>query len=124
MTGITIEVSDAAVQEILLDALRSRPLLIAMLDRLDTQAALLLQMKDLIMTTKQDILDAAAQEKAEVDARLDALLARIAELQAQIAPDGSIILSQADLQEIEGAIRGIFNAPPPDTPADPATPTA
>lgn len=59
-----------------------------------------------IMSTKQDVLDAVAAEKAEVQAALAAQDAKIAELQAKVDAGGTV--TSADLDDIKQAVQGIF----------------
>jgi len=62
------------------------------------------QLKEQLMSTKQEVLDAVAAEKAEVQAKLDELLARIAELEA----NGAGGATPEELAEIKAAIENIF----------------
>lgn len=71
----------------------------------------LVNLGDMIMTTKQDILDAIANESAEVTARLDALAAEIVVLQTNIS--NGVAVTEADLAEIMAGVQGIY------TPAEP-----
>jgi predicted nucleic acid-binding Zn-ribbon protein len=58
-----------------------------------------------IMATKQDVLDAAAAEAAEVAARLNELATKIADLEAQVAAGTA---SSADWDEVKAAVQNIF----------------
>lgn len=55
------------------------------------------------MATVQEVKDAIAAEKAEVQVKLDALLARIAELEA-----GAGGATPEELAELKAGIEGIF----------------
>ena len=66
-------------------------------------------LRELIMATKQEVLDAVAAEAAEVAARVNELLAEIQALKDQIAAGGAV--TAADLDELKAAVEGIFNAP-------------
>jgi hypothetical protein len=65
--------------------------------------------KEAIMAAKQEILDAVAAERAQVGAKLDALNARITELEGKLA--GGDIITAKDLAEIKAGIGGIFEEP-------------
>lgn len=58
-----------------------------------------------IMSTKQEVMDAVAAEKAEVKAALDAQDAKIAEIQAKL--DAGTAVTSADLDEIKAAVEAI-----------------
>lgn len=58
------------------------------------------------MSAKQDILDAVAAEKAQVNERLTAQDAKITELEAKLAGGG--VITPEDLAEIKQAVADIF----------------
>lgn len=58
------------------------------------------------MATKQEVLDAIAEEKAQIIAKLDELNAQIQALQDQI--NAGTPVTAADLDEIKGAVNDIF----------------
>lgn len=58
------------------------------------------------MATKEEVLQAIADEKAQVQARLDELVARIAALEEQVANGGTV--TAADLDEIKNGVQNIF----------------
>ena len=66
----------------------------------------LVNLGDQVMTTKQDILDAIANESAEVQARLDTLAAEIVVLQTNIS--NGVAVTEADLAEILAGVQGIY----------------
>lgn len=69
----------------------------------------LIQQENLLMSVKQEILDAVAAEKAQVKAKLDAVAQQIADLQAQLASGEAI--TPSDLAEIKTAIDDIYTTP-------------
>lgn len=68
------------------------------------------EIEDKLMAFKQEILDAIAAERVEVNAKLVALQAKIDELINQIG-SGEVV-TVADLAEIKTAISDIYTAPP------------
>ena len=68
-------------------------------------------LKELIMATKQEVLDAVAAEAAEVTAKVNELLAEIQRLNDLIAAGGAV--TAADLDELKAAVEGIFVPTPP-----------
>jgi len=62
-------------------------------------------LRELIMATKQEVLDAVAAEAAEVAAKVNELLA---EIEALKNAGGA---TPADLDELKAAVENIFNAP-------------
>lgn len=58
------------------------------------------------MATKQEVIDAIAAEKAEVQAKLDALGTEIQSLKDQIAAGSPV--TPADLDEIVSLVHDIF----------------
>jgi len=71
-------------------------------------------LKEQIMATKQEVLDAVAAESAEVATRINELLAEIQRLNDLIAAGGAV--TAADLDELKAAVEAIFTAPPPVVP--------
>ena len=84
MTTITLELDESTVNRVLTDALTSRPLLISILDRLDVQAPLLFNLKELIMTTLED-LQAISAQVGKIGTESSATLAKVAALEAALA---------------------------------------
>ncbi len=64
------------------------------------------QLKEVIMATKQDVLDAIAAEKAEVIGKVDDLNAQVQALKDQIEAGNPV--TSADLDEIVSAVHDIF----------------
>lgn len=58
------------------------------------------------MATKQEVSDAIAAEKAQVQAALSAQDAKIAELQARLDAGGAV--TAADLDELKAAVEAIY----------------
>lgn len=69
------------------------------------------KLKEILMATKAEVLDAIAAEKAEVVAALQVLQDKI---------DAGGAVSSADLDEIKTAVTGIHEDAPADPPADPS----
>jgi len=70
-------------------------------------------LRELIMATKQEVLDAVAAEAAEVAAKVNELMAEIQRLNDLIAAGGAV--TAADLDELKAAVEAIFTpvAPTP-----------
>lgn len=64
------------------------------------------QLKELIMATKQEVLQAISDEKTQVTEAVTALNQQIQDLKDQIANGGSV--TPADLDEITNAVHNIF----------------
>lgn len=58
------------------------------------------------MATKQEVADAIAAEKAQVQSALDAQNAKIKELEDRIAAGGAV--TAADLDDLKAAVEGIY----------------
>jgi hypothetical protein len=71
---------------------------------------ILIARTDILMTSVQDIRDAAAAEKAEVQAKLDELAAKIQALMD--AQAGGTLVSEADMASILTDVQNIFVATP------------
>lgn len=71
---------------------------------LDQLAVIETSLKEYIMATKDEVLDAVAAEGAEVTAKIDELQTKIDEL---IAAGGGA--TPEDLEEIKLAVQAIFN---------------
>jgi hypothetical protein len=69
----------------------------------------LANLKEYTMATVQDLLDAAAAEKVEVDTKLNALAAEVQALKDQIAQGGTITETQLD--SVLTGIQGITTTP-------------
>lgn len=69
------------------------------------------QLKEAIMAVKQEILDAVAAERSQVQAKLDTLNARVKELEDKLA--GGEVITAEDLAEIKTGINNIFEEPVP-----------
>lgn len=67
------------------------------------------QLKELIMATKQEVLDAIAAEKQEVITAVNDLNTQIQALKDQIASGSPV--TAADLDEITAAVHDIFVPP-------------
>lgn len=71
--------------------------------------------KEELVTAKKAVMDAIANEKAQVQSKLDDLSGQIATLQNTVDSGGAVTLE--DLQAIKTAVDNIYN---PDGPAAPA----
>ena len=73
---------------------------------LEKLAVIEANLKEYIMATVQDLVDAIAAEKAEVTAKIDALAAEIQALKDQIAQGGTI--TEAQLDAVLVSVQDIF----------------
>jgi hypothetical protein len=104
---ITFTLSDEEAGNIILSTVKSQTLIISLLNIIITQGK--------VMDARvQEVLDAVAAEKLQVQTKLDDLGAQIQSLTDQLA--AGTVVTTADLLAIKSAVENIFN-PDPVSPA-------
>jgi hypothetical protein len=104
--AVTLSGPPAEIRELF--ALASDPSVTASLNDIVLSLSTIGLNQGSFMATLQEVKDSIAAEKAEVRAKLDALGAQIADLQAQLA--AGTVVSAADLDALKAAVEDIFTA--------------